>query len=498
MPKAKVVIEPGNVLFLRKRIRDLEREAAGLRTSMGERDEFKGEVAAALAAEEPYPPFRYAPRVGGKHKPIVPVLDLSDLHIGEVINPDEVEGFNAFNWEIAQAGMFCLLEDFLQWVEIQRGHYLIEECAVFCKGDYVSGDIHAELRATNEWPLPVQTAKAGWLLGEAFRILSGHFKRVTAFQVGADNHGRLQPKPQAKQKTSNSMSYLVQHIANAAAERCANFRPVVAAGSKLVAEVNGKRFLLEHGDNIKAWSGIPLYGIQRAAAREAMRRMDGGRGYDYYSIGHFHVPNWLEGRILVNGSLSGTSEFDHGCGRHALPAQVAYLVHPVYGIFNFTPFVRRDVKRALAPSRATGGPGASGSVSPACDTSAARGASRGPVSSSVDLDALRERTMREEAAASARLAGADAKAAVISASIEVHGGSEWSSRFLARRCPRCDEVFAPRSSQPLEACDSCALRSCARCGARVQTRGAKFCSRSCGAAARRAISPDGRLRGPAA
>ena len=347
MPSKKPQVEIVNEQFLRKRIRDLERQAIGLRVSLQARDEFKGEVASAVASCDPYPAYKYRPGSNSKSLAIVPVLDISDWHIGEIIDADEVEGYNIFNWEIAQAGIFALLEDFIQWVGIQRAHYRIEECALFCKGDYISGDIHDDLKATNEWPLPVQTAKAGWLLGEAFRIVSGHFKRVTAYEVGADNHGRLQRRPQAKSKASNSMSYLVQYIANAAAERCADFKPIIAKGMKLVADVNGKRFLIEHGDTIRAWSGIPLYGIQRSAAREAMRRMDGIHGYDYYSIGHFHVPNWLEGRILVNGSLSGTSEFDHSCGRHALPAQVAYLVHPVYGIFNFTSFLRRDVKVAL-------------------------------------------------------------------------------------------------------------------------------------------------------
>jgi hypothetical protein len=40
----------------------------------------------------------------------------------------------------------------------------------------------------------------------------------------------------------------------------------------------------------------------------------------------------------MNGSLSGTTEFDHSCGRHAAPAQTSFLVHPKYGIFDFVPW----------------------------------------------------------------------------------------------------------------------------------------------------------------
>jgi hypothetical protein len=215
---------------------------------------------------------------------------------------------------------------------------------VFCEGDYISGNLHPELLATNEFPLPVQTANAGTLLGEVFRILAGHFNTVVVWECGADNHGRLQPKPQFKQKAANSMSFLVHHIANAYASRCSNISFNISEGMKQIAAVNGKKFLLEHGDTLKAWNGLPFYAFAREVGREATRRMMTDKGFNFLQVAHFHTPCFIEGRILVNSSLSGTSEFDHGCGRHALPGQIAYMVHPKFGIFNFTPFTRKDVK----------------------------------------------------------------------------------------------------------------------------------------------------------
>ena len=50
------------------------------------------------------------------------------------------------------------------------------------------------------------------------------------------------------------------------------------------------------------------------------------------------VASFIEGMTIVNGSLSGTSEFDHSCGRHASPCQVAYLMHGKHGLFNLVPF----------------------------------------------------------------------------------------------------------------------------------------------------------------
>jgi hypothetical protein len=83
---------------------------------------------------------------------------------------------------------------------------------------------------------------------------------------------------------------------------------------------------------------LPHYGFARLVGKEAVRRMNTDLGFHYLSIGHFHEPNFISNRILVNGSLSGTSEFDHVCGRHAAPSQLAYMMHSEHGIFNLTPF----------------------------------------------------------------------------------------------------------------------------------------------------------------
>lgn len=82
-------------------------------------------------------------------------------------------------------------------------------------------------------------------------------------------------------------------------------------------------------------AGIPYYGMERDRAREAMKRQHTEKGFDYISIGHWHVPAIIGGNILVNGSLPGTTEFDHLVGRHASPAQVSFMVHPKFGLFNW-------------------------------------------------------------------------------------------------------------------------------------------------------------------
>jgi len=322
------------MLHLRRQNTQLRSQLDRYAAELGSQREMTQAVVAAVEAIEPYPRF-YAPKATPSGSEVTAVIKFSDWHIGEVIRADETEGFGRFNWKTAQARVFNIVQSFSDWITTQRHAYRINELVVLAEGDFISGNIHEELMVTNEFPLPVQTANAGALLSEAVARLSTHFESVRLVEVGSDNHSRLQRKPQAKQKVANSMLFLVHAVANANLRNHVNVRIVQPRGIKHVENIAGWKFLLEHGDGIKSWLGIPFYGLQREKGREAIKRMQTALGFDYMSIGHWHVPSVLDGNILINGSLSGTSEFDHACGRHAEPAQVSFLVHPEHGFFNW-------------------------------------------------------------------------------------------------------------------------------------------------------------------
>lgn len=325
------------VLHLRSRIQEQSRELQGLRAAIGQQKEVKHAIKEAVTACEPYKrvPYKAPPKSGSA---IIPVLKLSDWQLGEVINPGETEGFGEFNWEIAQRRMFYITAKFLEWVNVMRHAYRIDEVRVFREGDLVSGNIHKELEITNEFPAPVATAKAGFLLAEVTSRLAPHFAKVIVEGVDADNHGRMNPKPQAKQKAHNNWCYLAAVIAEEVLRKHGNVEFRWTEGMKYVADVAGQKFLIQHGDGIKSSLGIPYYGLERDRAREATKRMNTDKPFHYVSCGHYHVPALIAGNIIVNGSLPGTTEFDHSCGRHAPPSQVAFLVHPKHGMFNLIPF----------------------------------------------------------------------------------------------------------------------------------------------------------------
>lgn len=337
MKVAEVVTRDEREFYLCKKVRDLEAALDKVRIRLGEQREIGAQVAAAIVALEPMKRRRWR-RPAKPGSPVIAVLALSDLHIGEITKESETEGFGWYNWKIAQARFGRTVDSFLRWVNVQRFGYRIDGCTLLMMGDYISGDIHRELSVTNEFPVPVQAARAATLLANGAASVAAHFAHVRIIEVGADNHGRLTPKPQFKQKSENNMSYLVQFIVNGTLAKHGNIEIDEATGGKKLVKIAGWPFLVEHGDSVRSWSyPVPWYGIEREEAREARRRMNTDRGFKYHCLGHFHTPSF-HNETIINGSLSGTNEYDHLCGRHSLPAQVAFLVHPEHGVFNFVPF----------------------------------------------------------------------------------------------------------------------------------------------------------------
>ena len=54
---------------------------------------------------------------------------------------------------------------------------------------------------------------------------------------------------------------------------------------------------------------------------------------------HGHFPQPFDTTLFsCGGSVSGTDAYDHQAGRHAVPSQSAWMVHPVWGEFNRTNF----------------------------------------------------------------------------------------------------------------------------------------------------------------
>jgi hypothetical protein len=266
-------------------------------------------------------------------------VQLTDLHNGEVTERDEVDGFNEFSPEIFTARLQDLAAKVLDHVRVQRADgngYHIPRLHILGTGDYISGDIHEELKVTNAYPTPVQAVRAGYDIGAFVATMAPHFEQVTGDFITLDNHGRMTRKNQAAEGGENNWGYVVAHIIAQHVARFANVKINIHAKASALVPIGPEKYLLFHGHQIKGWAGLPYYGFDRRVAMEAIKRMGVPEvAFTKMVMGHFHVavdsPQWI-----IGGSLSGTNPFDHACGRHSQAHQTSWLVHEKHGQFGFT------------------------------------------------------------------------------------------------------------------------------------------------------------------
>jgi len=337
--EVKQQVDPDPIVRKLKRDnKELVKRINQLKLQVGVQEDFFTEVHEHIENIQPVKVLYNPPTKKKVTHTLSAVTVWSDWHIGEVIEPNEIEGFNAYNLSIAKKRVAFLVSKILDWVNINRTVSEIDEIVIICLGDFISGDIHEELKRTNEFPTPVQCVEAGYLVAEAVAQIATQFNNVRVEFVTMDNHSRLTRKYQYKQGGLNSFNYLVGSIAQMRLELLENVEFNLHTVDKAIVNIKGYQYLCAHGHDIKGWAGFPYYGIDRVASKEAKSRMFKiDSQFHKLIIGHFHAPlnapNWL-----INGSLSGTSELDHAYGRFSPPCQTTWLIHPRFGEWSWNPF----------------------------------------------------------------------------------------------------------------------------------------------------------------
>jgi predicted phosphodiesterase len=326
---------PENVRALLAQNRRLRQALSEYKREHGMLENMMDEVMSLIPALQPRPSV-FKPQQH-QSSPLTAILHVTDIHYGAMQEQDEIEGFGRFSPQIATARMHGLMKDEIQSVELHRNSFNVPSLAILITGDLVSGDIHEELRVTNAFPVPAQAIGVTQLLCEMIQMAEPHFETIDVHMITDDNHGRLTKKPQAKEAGINNWCYVAGNMLARSFHHTPNVKINVYPMNQKVVNVNGYRYLMCHGHDIMGWMGFPYYGIERRAAREALKRMNAPdfTKFDAVLLGHWHAPMrhlWYR----VGGSVSGTDAFDHKQGRHAQPIQVSWFIHPKWGEFDVT------------------------------------------------------------------------------------------------------------------------------------------------------------------
>jgi hypothetical protein len=278
------------------------------------------------------------------------LLHLSDWHYGERVDKEGTRGHNTYDTVIAADRAYAVTAGAISIAnKMRRGRgWDFNRLVVAVNGDMVTGTIHELERHSDPGNIIWSTWECGELLAMCLRQLAAAFPKVDVY-VTSGNHGRLPDarRMQSKDPTRN-WDTVVALFAKAILSQVENVRIEIPNSYAVSYEIEGTTVLQSHGHDIKSWSGIPWYGINRFLGNyNGLEAARGGR-IGAYLFGHFHSQTNITypgGEAFVNGSLVGGSEWTiNALGRSDRPCQMMLAFHPEYGVTHRWPiYAEADV-----------------------------------------------------------------------------------------------------------------------------------------------------------
>jgi UDP-2,3-diacylglucosamine pyrophosphatase LpxH len=274
-------------------------------------------------------------------------LLITDTHFDEVVDPDQIDGLNCYNREIAELRLRRCVEHAVMLARDYLGGVKYDGVTLFLRGDIFSGNIHEELARTNEDTL--FGSLEHWLgpMEAAIGTLADEFKRIHVVGVPG-NHGRMSRKPIAKQRAADNLDWLFYRWMARDFVRARDQRVTwdVPTSADAHVTVYSTRYLLTHGDQFRGGSGISgaLAPLMLGSHRKTRRQAAAGKPYDYMVMGHWHQHLFLPSRALIVGPcLKGYDEWAFVSNFEPEPPQQAlWITTPEHGITFSAPVFVQD------------------------------------------------------------------------------------------------------------------------------------------------------------
>jgi len=341
--------DPDDMQSLRSRIKRLEAELRGHEKKSEQAQIIKGVIGSmARQCEELDPPAWVIRPQAGASAPGVPTLFVSDLHWGETIYPQQINGVNAYSIKIAHERMAVLVDSAINLLKIISPKMDYPGIVMPLGGDMISGNIHDELTATNELnSMPAVLDLYGVLVG-VIKTMADTFGCVFLPCVSG-NHGRDTKKIWNKDRHHTSFDWLLYRFLAKHFDGDRRVTFFIPDGPDAYYKIYNHAYLLTHGDQFRGGDGLIgcLGPIIRGDHKKRSRNAQIDLGYDTMLLGHWH--SYIHhGRVIVNGSLKGYDEYAYaGNFGFEPPQQALWLTHQKHGqTFRMPVFV--DRKRATA------------------------------------------------------------------------------------------------------------------------------------------------------
>jgi hypothetical protein len=243
----------------------------------------------------------------------------SDWHVGQRVDPAACGGHNKFNMKICRARVKESFENDIKLLEALRKLTNIKECVVWLGGDIITGDIHDDLKESNEKQPVEQAVAAKEMIIDGLNYLHvyGGFDHIHVV-CNMGNHGRTTHEKRFSTAAANSYEFgMYLDLATLHYKHTDWCSWSIARGQTLITECQGLRIRTQHGDKIKYRGGI---GGLTIPLLKAIYRINKSDPCDHDIIGDKHT--WMPNpRYTVNGSLLGFTEYADGSFEVEEPCQ---------------------------------------------------------------------------------------------------------------------------------------------------------------------------------
>lgn len=292
------------------------------RTARDERyEQFIARVDSAPLAP---PEWIVAPKATTKSRLVIPTAFLSDPHFDEVVFPTQVNGVNAYNRQIAEER---LEQFFKSTVKVGKQFISGLNYPGLCLplgGDMFSGNIHEELKETNEGTLCESILY--WInpMVSGIRLLAEEYGKLYIPCV-VGNHTRLTRKPINKGRVRDNIDWLFYHILARELSSDKRVQFNISESPDLNYKLYQTRYCLTHGDQFRGGGGISgvFAPLLIGDSRKRKKATATNQNYDYLVMGHWHQLMSARG-VIINGSLKGYDEYAFNNNFDYEPPQQAF------------------------------------------------------------------------------------------------------------------------------------------------------------------------------
>lgn len=277
------------------------------------------------------PEWRVNPHPGHGHRATV-MPQMTDWHLGEVVKPDEVLYLNAFNEDIAGRRVGKYFQKVIELPRTYVNGVQIEGLVIPATGDLFTGEIHAELTASNYERILQTVLNAQEPIIGGLEMLEDEYGNVEVDAV-VGNHGRMQDKPVFKGRVYDNFEWLFWSVVrDRLADRGSKVTVNVSTSMDMNIQVYGRNYLLTHGDQFKGGTGISgaFAPLSLGAHRKGKRQDIAGTPMTTMIIGHMHQLINIPG-VIMGGTLKGYDEYAFGLNLPPDPdgaAQAMWITTP--------------------------------------------------------------------------------------------------------------------------------------------------------------------------